>query len=169
MNIENIVKLIDKGLSSEAIKIIGREECKTHRDNVSKTAVHAAIWKKDKAIFGALIGAGYPIDERDENGDTPLHYAAWNGFNYAIEKLIAHGASIDKKNLLGETPLTYACSSGNASAQTILARNGADIERIRQEHPNRYQELAPLVEAQHIKNNAAISRKNKNKGQAIGM
>lgn len=154
--------------TQKALELIHSGAGRDHLGGNNKTAVHAAAWTENQAVFDALIEHGFPIDAVDRNGDTPLHYAAYKGFDYAVEKLIAQGVDINAKDSVNVTPLIYACNQQHTEAQVILARSGADITHVQKDYPKHYRELLPIADAARLKKNTALSR-NRERTTALGI
>ncbi|MDB6056527.1 MAG: serine/threonine-protein phosphatase 6 regulatory ankyrin repeat subunit A-like isoform [Verrucomicrobiales bacterium] len=81
---------------------------------VSKSPLHQAVAKGDKAKVATLLEQGAKIDSRDSRGCTPLFIAAENGDADSVKELLAHGANPNKGALLkhGNTPLHVAAQRG---------------------------------------------------------
>ena len=120
--------------------------------NKSRSALHAAAFRKDPSFTQLLLERGANVLLRDCHGQTALHQAVLNGFEETIACLLRGGSDVNarrkssssRSKLVGwdrdfvdnQTPLMLACgyvieSTKECDAQTriidLLLAHGADV------------------------------------------
>ncbi|MFB0555182.1 MAG: ankyrin repeat domain-containing protein [Phycisphaerae bacterium] len=90
------------------------------------SALHLAIYLKDKAKARRLIEAGADVNKRTPYGTTPLDRAVSAGLKDIVELLIAKGANVNAKDSWNWTPLHSAVYSSKDMVKLLIAR-GANV------------------------------------------
>ena len=92
------------------------------------SALHLAIYLKDKAKARRLIEAGADVNKRTPYGTTPLGGAVSAGFKDIVELLIAKGTDVNSRDNWDWTPLHSAVSGGRDEIVELLIAKGADLD-----------------------------------------
>ena len=90
------------------------------------SALHLALYLKDKAKARRLIEAGADINKRTPYGTTPLERAVSAGFKDIVKLLIAKGADINSRDNWDWTPLHSAVYGHDEIVELLIAK-GADV------------------------------------------
>jgi len=90
------------------------------------SALHLAIYLKDKAEARRLIEAGADVNKRTPYGFTPLERAVSAGFKDIVELLIAKGADVNSRDNWDWTPLHSAVYGHDEIVELLIAK-GANV------------------------------------------
>lgn len=127
---ELFVKAIREGDNAEALKLLRDKQTLVNaRDLSGKTALIAAIEKRDPEWPAYLIKQGADPNMALSNGETPLMVAARLGMQDVSEWLIRSGANVDSANRMGETALIVAVQQRHLPIVQLLLNSGADPDR----------------------------------------
>lgn len=105
--------------------VIAMKDILESRDNQSRTALHLAVIRRDKAVVSVLLDHGADASAVDFELHTPLHLACMDGLRVAgwylfssstvrsdiVELLLSHRAPVNAVDHQGKTPLFMACSN----------------------------------------------------------
>jgi len=90
------------------------------------SALHLALYRKDKAEARRLIEAGADVNKGIPYGTTPLHKAVSADFKDIVELLIAKGADVNSRDNWDWTPLHSAVYGHDEIVELLIAK-GADV------------------------------------------
>ena len=99
---------------------------KSQNKSPGRTALHWAVFEKDKELVNLLLSLGAFVDVVDEDGNTPLSdsiFAFKNDDSYFIEILLANGADKIFKNKHGVSPLDLSRMISNYNSSRLLEEN----------------------------------------------
>lgn len=114
--IQTVEMLLAAGADVDALTSYGR-----------RSALHSALYPKEKDIVELLIRAGADVNAKDDTGETPMHEAAMQDRGDAARLLIAAGARFDQKAKLLPTALEIGIKRGADWALEIEARRRCEL------------------------------------------
>ncbi|KAI1775313.1 ankyrin repeat-containing domain protein [Hypoxylon cercidicola] len=112
-NVAEVTRLINEGLSIDALDLNGR------------SAISTAAEKSHGPVLNLLIDSKANLDRRDVNGESPLWWAARYGHEEIVRSLLAQGVDVDAADSDGQTPLSVASQKGfEEIVRSLLEKGG---------------------------------------------
>lgn len=186
-SVEEVAKLIEDGADVNAISTT---------DSLSRP-LHMASMKGRSDIAMLLIQQGADVDAQNSDGESPLFYAAEYGHANVTKILIDHGANAGLLSKYSrsalyfaasrnhpectimlseigadggyESALTYAAEHGSTECIIEIAKKGVNIDKIKQDFPDVYENAKAIIESISLKASAKEKRDNTNDMEAIGL
>jgi ankyrin repeat protein len=118
----------EKG-SGEIIKLLLEQGAEIDApDNNKRTALHVAIWMKNRHTVQILLDRGASLDWVSSKGSTALHIAAGRGCVNTVQLLLDRGASLEQIDFSGLSAFHIAALSGDVKTVQLLLDRGANPE-----------------------------------------
>jgi len=125
--IDSLPDLVNDGERQAAMRLIASGADVNEPSVDGTTALHWAVYRKDRELVELLLDEGADPNRRNDYGATPMSVASEHG-DYAIMKaLIDAGGDIESPNREGQTLLMAVARTGQVETAKLLLDKGANI------------------------------------------
>lgn len=123
---------IVKFLLTKGAKVNAVTEINDHGDKYTVSAMHMAVWKRDRNLISLLLNYKANINISGKYSPAPLACYLRDGYIYNpdsdfVEFLLAHSANVESSDKLGGTPVIYAAATGDVALVRMLLKHGANL------------------------------------------